>query len=29
MEIVKGKSIVNGIAIGNILFYQKGEQDVM
>lgn len=28
MEKVNGKSIVNGIAIGNILFYQKGEQAV-
>ncbi len=28
MEKVNGKSIVNGIAIGNILFYKKGEQAV-
>ena len=28
MEKVNGKSIVNGIAIGNILFYRKGEQAV-
>lgn len=28
MEKINGKSIVNGIAIGNILFYQKGEQAV-
>lgn len=28
MEKINGKSIVNGIAIGKILFYQKGEQAV-
>ena len=28
MEKVHGKSILKGIAIGNILFYQKGEQSV-
>lgn len=29
MEIHQGKSIYNGIAVGRILFYQKGQQEVM
>ena len=28
MEMYTGKSIFKGIAIGKILFYQKGEQPV-
>ena len=28
MEVYTGKSIYKGIAIGKILFYQKGEQAV-
>ena len=28
METITGKSILKGIAIGRILFYQKGQQQV-